>query len=390
MKIKLFLIFLSFQFLSFAQQRQLSSEAEISVLTVGPGTLLNDSFGHNAFRIKDNTLNIDLVFNYGVYDFKAPNFYLKFARGKLNYLMDADPYEDFYTIYARQDRTIQEQILNLAQNEKQQLFDFLLNNYKPENRYYLYDFFYDNCATKMRDVVEEALNQNVSFNNPDDFEGKTFRALIHDHVERNSWGGFGIDVALGSVIDKEASPYEHMYLPKYIHEFFGSASLKNNQPLVKESNIIYQKKSAIDTNNVLTSPLVIFGLLSLLIIVITYFDKKKVRRTKWLDLALFGFTGLIGVMLLLLWFATDHTATANNYNLLWAFPLNLIVIVQLFRKQVKNWFVKYLKFIVILLCLLTLHWIIGVQIYAIGLIPLLIALFIRYIYLIKYFKASSN
>ena len=119
---------------------------------------------------------------------------------------------------------------------------------------------------------------------------------------------------------------------------------------------------------------------------ITYKDFKKNTRSKWLDLILFGATGLVGFLLLFLWFATDHIATAQNYNVLWAVPLNVIVIAQLFKTRVKRWFKSYLKFLIIMLCLLTLHWIIGVQVFAIALIPFLIALMIRYVYLIRFYN----
>ena len=106
----------------------------------------------------------------------------------------------------------------------------------------------------------------------------------------------------------------------------------------------------------------------------------------WLDISLFIITGCIGVFLLLLWFATDHNATAHNYNLLWAFALNIFMIGQLKRDQPKLWFMKYLKFLLIMLCLLVLHWTIGVQVFALTLIPLLIALTVRYVYLVNHFK----
>ncbi|HEX9600431.1 MAG TPA: DUF4105 domain-containing protein, partial [Mariniflexile sp.] len=162
-----------------AQQDILSEQAEISVLTIGPGTLLNDSFGHNAFRVKDPVKGIDLAFNYGVYDFETPNFYLKFAQGKLNYLIGLNYYEDFFEAYISQNRSIKEQVLNLSQIEKQKLFDYLLNNIKPENRAYLYDFFYDNCATKIKDVTNIAVNNTIQFNEPENFKQQTFRELIH-------------------------------------------------------------------------------------------------------------------------------------------------------------------------------------------------------------------
>lgn len=366
-----------------AQQYQLSPNAEISILTIGPGTSLNDAFGHSAFRINDSSVGMDIVYGYGEYDFDTPNFYLKFAQGKLNYKMSEHDFSDFYRAYVFYDRTIEEQVLNLSNTEKQQMFDFLRNNYKPENRKYLYDFFYDNCATRIRDVVEESIESKVSFVIPKDFKAKTFRALIHDQTGINTWGSFGIDLALGSVIDRKASPYEHMFLPRYIHDFFGNATLNTSKKLVKQSSVIYEQSKGNTTSNFLFSPLMIFGILSLMILYLTYSDYKNNKRSKWLDVVLFAITGLIGVMILLLWFATDHTATANNYNLLWAFPLNLLLIGQVLKPHSKNWFKRYLKFLIIMLCLMTLHWNIGIQIYSIALIPFMIALLVRYVFLLK-------
>ncbi|WP_400078023.1 DUF4105 domain-containing protein [Winogradskyella sp. R77965] len=386
--------FLSFIFfltvtISSAQEFQLSPESKISVLTIGPGESLNDAFGHNAFRIQDRSLGIDVTYGYGGYDFEAPNFYLKFAQGKLNYLIDRINFSDFHYYYTtRTNRTIEEQILNLSTKEKQKLFEYLENNYRPENRRYLYDFFYDNCATRIRDVAKVSSNNNIEFILPKNFEPKTFRELIHEHVGINTWGSFGIDIALGSVIDRQATATEHMFLPRYIHTFFGSAKLNSSESLVKSSSIIFQGKERNLSSNFIISPLMVMGLLALLILFITFKDYKNNTRSKWLDIILFATTGLVGVLLLLLWFATDHTATAYNYNLLWAFPLNVLVLGQLMRNRIKNWFKGYLKFSIIMSCLLTLHWIIGVQVYAIGLIPVLIALIIRYLYLLRYFRES--
>lgn len=389
MKLKLLLIIcICFSITSFAQQLKLSPTSEVSVLTIGSGTLLNDSFGHNGFRITDKSYGIDIVYGYGEYDFNTPNFYLKFAQGKLNYLISSDSFQRFYRRYVNQNRTIREQVLNLTLVEKQNIFDYLQNNLKPENKRYLYDFFYDNCATKMRDIVEETSTRKINFNSPKNFKPKTFRELIGENVDANSWGSLGMDIAIGSVTDKQATPYEHMFLPKYIFDFFESATIDSTEKLVKKTTILYQKREVSNSKNFLMSPLGIFGIIGIIMLLVTYFDFKKQKRSKWLDIILFVFTGFIGIGLLLLWFATDHSSTAQNYNLLWAFPINIFVIALLFKKKVKSWFVKYLKFLIIMLCLLTLHWIIGIQVFAIGLIPLLIALFIRYIYLVKYFSKS--
>ncbi|WP_242091595.1 DUF4105 domain-containing protein [Aestuariivivens sediminicola] len=389
MRKQLFLLFILFTALTAAgQPKTLSPEAEISVLTIGPGYTLNDAFGHSAFRIKDHIRGIDLVFNYGVYDFNAPNFYLKFAQGKLNYLIGLDYYEDFYESYVSQNRTIRAQVLNLSPTEKQQLFDYLLNNYRPENRAYLYDFFYDNCATKIRDVVEDISDHPIAFYVPEDFEAKTFRTLIHEHLKLNSWGALGIDVALGSVIDREASPYEHMFLPKNIYRFFAAADMQSNpdQALVIASSVLFEKLEQPKSNGFISSPLSIFGLIACIILFITYRDFQHKQRSPWLDVVLFSVTGIVGVFILLLWFATDHTGTHQNYNLLWAFALNLFMIPQLLKTQPKSWFVKYLKFLIILLALMTLHWIIGIQVFAIGLIPLFIALACRYLFLVYHYN----
>lgn len=376
--------------LTYAQQNILSEQAEMSVLTIGPGTSLNDSFGHSAFRIKDPVKGIDVVFNYGVYDFNTPHFYTKFAQGKLNYLMGLNYYEDFFEAYTSQNRSIKEQVLNLSQTEKQKLFNYLLNNYKPENRAYLYDFFYDNCATKMKDVLQNVLNNAIVFNKPQYFQPKTFRTLIQENLHKNSWGSLGIDVALGSVIDKKTSAGEEMFLPENIHKFFEIARIKNtNKPLVKENKVLYKAVPMPKPTNFFTSPLVVFGIIGLFILYITYTDFKKHTRSRWLDVTLFSITGLVGVLILLLWFATDHKGTHQNYNLLWAFVLNIFVMGQVVRVNPSAWFVRYLKFLVILLCLLTFHWIVGVQVFAIGLIPLLIALLVRYVFLIGFYKADS-
>jgi hypothetical protein len=380
------LLFLCLIGMQFLQAQRLSPNATISILTVGPGLSLNDAFGHSGFRVSDPAQGIDIVYGYGAYDFNTPNFYLKFAQGKLNYNMSQDDFKKFYGAYVYFNRSVREQILNLTQSEKESLYTSLLENYKPKNRAYLYDFFYDNCATKIRDVINVNLSNNLVFNIPNTYETSTFRTLIQNNLNTNSWGSLGIDIALGSVIDKIASPNEHMFLPKNIHLFFSEATKPSGAPLVQNSKVLYKKNTALVATSFFLSPLFVLLCLSLIIIWITYEDYKKNRRSRWLDTLLFFMTGSIGLLLILLWFATDHEATANNYNLLWAFVFNLIALRQTRKIKPKRWFCRYLRFLLILLSLLTLHWIVGVQVFAITLLPLLIALAIRYIYLIYHFK----
>lgn len=381
-----FLLLLFFCCFSYgnSQLPNLSKDVQISVLTIGPGNYLYDQFGHSAFRVKDATT--DIVFNYGYFDFKQPNFILNFAKGKLKYSLVASYFEDFQESYIQENRWIKEQVLNLTEAETQELYSFLKNNYRPENKDYLYDFFYDNCATKMHDVSKVILGDRLSINIPEDIPELTFRQLIHSKLNRNSWGSLGIDMALGSVIDRPINAKSYMFLPEYIFNYFEVSKIDNNSPLVKETITIFKGTETIKTSRFIWSPLAILSVIALFILYITYRDVQEHKRSRWLDIVLFSITGLGGLIMLLLWFATDHTATAQNYNILWAFPLNLLMISQVSNKISKLWFKKYLKFLILMLSLLTLHWLIGVQLFAIGLIPILIAILVRYVYLIRFIK----
>ena len=210
-------------------QIQLSKYAEVSVLTIGPGTALNDAFGHNAIRIKDPMYKLDLVFDYGRYNFEAEGFYVNFARGKLIYEIGWSEFSDFIEHYKNAKREVKSQTLNLTATEKQTLFTELQRNIQPQNKSYTYDFFYNNCATKIKDVFISVCSKKIVFNEPKDFEPLTFRELIRSAVPSNSWGGFGIDLALGSVIDQTATSEEHMFLPNYIYAFFKIATFEKAQ-----------------------------------------------------------------------------------------------------------------------------------------------------------------
>src|SRR5690606_20229445 len=210
----LFLFLLLSSLVSKAQFGSLSSAGEISILTIGPGGALYDKFGHSAFRVKDSLSGGDVVFNYGVYDFDTPNFYTKFAQGKLLYELGVSYYEPFFQSYVAQNRWVKEQVLDLTKEEKQEVSDFLWKNALPENKKYKYDFFFDNCATKIRDVIQDVLGNQLEFKEDHIKEEFTFRELIQQNLQANSWGSLGIDIALGAVIDRKAKPIEYQFLPE--------------------------------------------------------------------------------------------------------------------------------------------------------------------------------
>ncbi len=374
-----------------AQFSPLSETAEISIITIGPGAELYDKFGHNAFRIQDSVNNVDVVFNYGVYDFNTPNFYTKFAQGKLLYELGVSYYQPFYESYVAQNRWIKAQTLNLNLAEKQAISEFLWNNAKPENKKYKYDFFYDNCATKIRDVVQIVLGNKLEFKDNHIKEELTFRELIQQNLNANSWGSMGIDIALGAVIDRKAKPIEYQFLPDYVYAGAENAVIHRNggkENFVKESKILFENTPTESNSNFFLSPLFWLGILGLLIVYITYRDYRQNTRSSYLDTAIFIFTGLVGLLLLFLWFGTDHTATANNYNLLWAFPISIFVAFFIVKKHPSKKLKRYSLLLILLLALLTLHWITGVQVFAIALVPLLIALAVRYVYLMYFFLSQ--
>ena len=387
----LFLFFLNIP--SEAQVTTLSEAAEISIITIGPGKNLYDKFGHSAFRVKDEANGIDWAYNYGTYDFNTPNFYTKFAQGKLNYNLSVAYFEAFYQNYVQENRWVKEQVLNLSSTEKNELFQYLQNNATPENRGYLYDFFFDNCATRIRDVLKAVLGEELQYNDRFVTEQYTFRELIQKNVKANTWGSLGMDVAIGAVVDRPATAWEYQFLPQYVFEAAAVATVtKGNtkEPLVITTNSLFENIPIEENSHFLMSPLFVFGLLGFIILFVTYKDFRKRKRSRYLDGIIFFSTGLIGVLLLLLWIATDHSTTVNNYNLLWAFPLSLFLCVAISKKQPKKWLSKFYAFLLILFALLCLHSISGVQTFAIGFIPLFVALAIRYIYVFSFLKNSSE
>ncbi|WP_233098751.1 Lnb N-terminal periplasmic domain-containing protein [Aureibaculum flavum] len=377
---------------SFAQEMVLSDQAEISIITVDPGyDQLYDTFGHSAIRVTDRKLRIDQAYNYGIFNFETPNFNLKFAQGKLLYELAAYPFSYFYRSYKEENRGIREQVLNLTQPEKQAFFNFLQNNAKPENKSYLYDFFYDNCATRLKDVAENVLQEKVVFNN-NYTEGKneTLRSLIHQYAQKkHPWGTFGIDLALGSVIDKKATTKDYLFLPDNIFNTYAESTV-NGKPIVKKTNVLFKAKDKKTKGFQLFTPLIVFSLIALLVIFITYRDYKQRKRSKVLDFTLFFTTGLIGLVVLLLWFATDHSATKDNYNFLWAFMPNVFVAFVLLKKEVPNWVKKYILLLLVLLALTVVLWILKIQIFSLAIIPLLLMLAVRYWFLYKDHNSTTH
>ena len=359
-------------------QVKLSERAQISVITCGPWQgVVFTAFGHSAFRIYDPANGIDNVYNYGVFDFDGPGFYFDFARGQNYYRLAVQDYKQFAYNYTYHNRYLHEQILNLTPTENQKLFDYLQWNALPENQYYLYDYFYDNCATKVPEIVTKVFGDSVMFDGSYVTTNYSIRELTDIYLKHQPWGDLGIDIGLGLPMDKKASPYEYMFLPDYVESGFAHATIKrdnNSVPLVKERISIYESRDE-EVPKTLLHPLLVFSLLFAIISFVSYRDIKRRKISMPLDVILFTVVGLVGIILLLLWVATDHRAAARNMNLLWALPTHLIAVIAFIKKP--KWLEKYFLAVAILSVLLLVTWAILPQKLHYSLIPLVMAIGLR-------------
>jgi hypothetical protein len=372
-------IFLSLN--SYAQTFQLSDKSEVSIITCGPGNdELYEAFGHSALRIVDPVQGIDVVYNYGMFDLEGPNFYLNFVRGDMLYKLGRYPFNNFLYGYRIDERWVKEQILNLNQEEKQHFFHYLEDNVIPENASYLYDPYFNNCSSILRDLIKKVhVFEGVTKNK------NTLRQLMSEEIPWNTWGSFGIHIALGNKLDKEATYEQYMYLPDHLYNSLHEAQISKNgtkAPLVKNERTILnfdEKKQEISFFN----PFLIFTLFLLITGFITYKNYKNNTRSKWFDFILFFITGLIGTLIVFLWFFTNHSTAPNNFNFLWAFAPNLVVSFYMLKNKVPHWINTYTFILLVFLLILIIVWILKIQVFSIAVIPILILLAVRYFYLYK-------
>ncbi|MFZ6010527.1 MAG: DUF4105 domain-containing protein [Bacteroidota bacterium] len=359
-------------------QTRLSDQATISVVTCGPWqNELYSAFGHSAFRVHDPVLDIDEAYNYGVFDFDQPNFYLNFTRGYMYYMLGVYDYKRFEYHYISHNRYVHLQVLDLDSAQTQKLYDFLQWNALPENRNYRYDYFYDNCATKIRDVVIKALGDSVNFDGSYIKTDYTIRELTDIYLKHQPWGDLGIDICLGLPMDKQATPYEYMFLPDYVESGFDHATIKRNGvaiPLVEKKISVYESQPEHFAKG-LFRPLYVFGLLFIMAGIISYRDLKKKKITQAFDVVLFSVLGVLGVLFLFLWMATDHRAAAKNFNLLWALPTHLVAVIA-FVKQ-PRWLEKYFLGVALITIILLLSWVMLPQKLHYGLVPLAMTVALR-------------
>ena len=315
---KIFLIILSFVF-SFSLKAD--DEIKFSVVTIGPyESELYSAFGHSGIRYVDKKNNIDHFYNYGIFDFNQPNFYLNFLNGKLHYMVAKYDYRTAEKYYINEDRYIKEQVLDLNESEKILLYNILEQNIRPENRTYLYNYVYDNCATKIRDVLHNVYGESLSFTSEP--EKKSFRQLMDLYLEKNKWGDLGIDICLGPEIDYDVSFDEEMFLPDYLFKGIENAVRDGDKNIVSKTNIINLQKE--DFQSYSLSPHYIFLIFFIISIYLSFRQVKYGIKYFIFDSIYLMVSGIIGCLLLYLWFFTDHLSS-YNFNIVWAMPFNIII-----------------------------------------------------------------
>lgn len=349
-------IFLSETQVRCSVKANLSEQATISLMTCGSGESLYSMFGHSALWVYDPINRIDRVYNYGTFDFSDPNFYYLFLRGIANYKLSVTNSQSFLNEYIQEDRFVKQQALNLTHSEKQTLFNALEENYKPENRYYRYDFLFLNCSSVLRDKVFESVEGSYSLDQTS--YDQSFRDLLQPYLS-NSWIKLGINLLLGHRADREATNWERMFLPDLMHKQFELALVANNESLAPDNRTLYLSSDTptATSGNSSKGPLIVFFVLFMLIGVIT---KKKLNQRRWnkgLDSVIFSLSGLIGLLLSFMWFFSEHEVVHQNLNLLWAFPLHIILAIMIwipfFRSGIRQ-YSKVFFFINIVFLLLAL------------------------------------
>ena len=369
------------QRVSFELPKDTADTWQVSLITCGPGVEVYNQFGHSAIRMRNDKLGIDAIYNYGIFNFDTPNFSLKFTLGETDYQLGIQGYRDFVEWYAYCNRDVWEQVINLMLDEKNTLIDLLNENYKPQKRVYRYNFFYDNCATRPRDLIEKCLQGRLQYT--EDMNaldtGKTFRSVVHEFTANNAWSQFGIDLLLGSEADKPISKRATMFIPSYLKDYFETASiapqgkalvLQLNQPVV----IPTAAKERHDT------PLTPFRCTLFLFIVTTILTIYGIRKRKsfWkFDLVLFLSAGIAGCSLAFVSLFSEHPAVSPNYLLLLFQPLHLLLLPWFIRKVKKQERSLYLVVLTIELVLFIFIWAVIPQKFPLAVLPLALCLLVR-------------
>lgn len=304
---------------------------EVSLITAAPSDLVYGTWGHSALRLRslNGTTRQDLVINYGMFDYQTEHFVSKFIRGILPYSLGIEPYNSFVVSYLERDQRLTEQVINLSIAKKNTLLNLININLLPDNRIYRYDHFKDNCATRIRDLIETCYADSLIYpwgqSNKVKYSDESFVDLIEPFVKRKPWLQFGTDIILGYSASQQATFRDRMFLPDNMMKAYENTHIVSNQKikLIKETRIL-NSGTPLEEPSGLLGPMTACSLL-LLIMLSLFIVEYRCGKWFWkVDILWLLFTGLVGCLLLFMWIGTTHWSTYANLNLLWANPLALV------------------------------------------------------------------
>jgi uncharacterized protein DUF4105 len=298
------------------QLPRLSDTAQISLITYTPGEELYQAFGHSAIRVRDDLLNMDRLYNFGVFDFDTPDFYVKFAHGDLLYQLAVSQAEEDIRAVAAYGQGVTEVPLNLSPNQKQAMFEALEINLLPENRFYRYDFLLDNCSTRPRDVIERITGSPVTEREA----GKqTFREMLDPYFTRMPWIGLGLSLLLGAKTDRLVTPREACFLPADLERAV-QASKNGDQNLAGQKKELFPP-DVLPSFSRFLAPIWIFSIGG--IVWSLFWLLRRKGHSIWPTALCLIILGLVGSFILALSFWSGQWVMHENYNLLWLIPLHL-------------------------------------------------------------------
>ena len=319
---------------------------EVSLLTCSPHEEIYSLYGHSAIRWHQG--DIDLVFNWGMFSFSKPYFALRFVFGLTDYELAAYPYERFWPYYQQWGSSVTEQVLNLTNDEKRTLQHLLSENLKEENRVYRYNFFYNNCSTKPRDVIEKSIEGPVVYEDKNDFQ-PTFREMVRECNRNHRWSKFGNDMLLGVKADLATTRQEQEFLPMNLMTDFAHAQIYKDgvyRRLVKEQRLLVAPGVQVIEQDFFLTPTEIAVLLLIISVCIALYEWKSSRVVKWWDVALMTVQGLVGIVLTVMIFS-QHPTTSLNLNLLLFNPLPLLFIPAVIKGKRSLWTKLHLMMIIL-------------------------------------------
>lgn len=320
---------------------QSPSDTSVYLVTCGQGKEIYSIYGHSALRVVIPEKNFDMAYNWGVFDFETPNFAYKFAKGRLEYMLYPEPFGRFLMTYNYEMRWVQIQKINLSPSETRVLIGMINENLKPENLKYRYDFLYDNCSTRIRDLLEKSIGKNLIYSPPESKKKSSFRFLVGTYQDDYPWLDFGIDMLLGTPCDKRATDRDKMFLPLELQSAFTQAYLTRGNktiPMLRNAETILDYGTPVVKNIFIFEPFFVFTLVCIAVIIFSAVKRsgKAVRIT---DVVIFSIYSIMAVMLLFTNFLSLHSQLKANLSMIWLSPFVILCLVALvLRKKWMTWF----------------------------------------------------